>query len=31
VKYQYGCFFSTFLKTGKAQVLAPKALGSPCQ
>ncbi|MFO0588709.1 MAG: hypothetical protein U0441_14260 [Polyangiaceae bacterium] len=31
VKYQYGCFFSTFLKTGKAQVLAPKPLGSPCQ
>jgi hypothetical protein len=31
VKYQYGCFFSTFLKTGKAQVLAPKALGSACQ
>lgn len=31
VKYQYGCFFSTFLKTGTAQVLAPKALGSACQ
>ena len=31
VKYQYGCFFSTFLKTGKATVLAPKPLGSPCE
>lgn len=31
VKYQYGCFFSTFLKTGKAKILAPKPLGSPCE
>jgi hypothetical protein len=31
VKYQYGCFFSTFLQTGQAQVLAPKALGSACE
>lgn len=31
VKYQYGCFFSTFLKTGKASVLAPKPLGTPCE
>ncbi|MBK8259556.1 MAG: hypothetical protein IPK82_43740 [Polyangiaceae bacterium] len=31
VKYQYGCFFATFLKTGKAKILAPKPLGSPCE
>jgi hypothetical protein len=31
VKYQYGCFFSTFLKTGTAKVLAPKPLGSACE
>jgi hypothetical protein len=31
VKYQYGCFFDTFLKTGKAKVLAPKPLGTPCE
>jgi len=31
VKYQYGCFFSTFLQTGTAKVLAPKPLGSPCE
>ncbi len=31
VKYQYGCFFATFLKTGKASVLAPKPLGTPCE
>lgn len=31
VKYQYGCFFSTFLQTGKASVLAPKPLGTPCE
>jgi hypothetical protein len=31
VKYQYGCFFRTFLETGKASVLAPKPLGSPCE
>jgi len=31
VKYQYGCFLSTFLATGTATVLAPKPLGSPCQ
>lgn len=30
VKYQYGCFFSSFLKTGKAVVPAPAALGTPC-
>jgi hypothetical protein len=30
VKYQYGCFFSTFLKTGTAKVPAPAALGTPC-
>jgi hypothetical protein len=30
VKYQYGCFFSTFLKTGTATVPAPAALGAPC-
>jgi hypothetical protein len=31
VKYQYSCFLSTFLKTGKATVFAPAPLGSPCQ
>lgn len=31
VKYQYGCFFRTFLETGTARVLAPKPLGSPCE
>jgi hypothetical protein len=31
VKYQYGCFFATFLATGEASVLAPKPLGSPCE
>jgi hypothetical protein len=30
VKYQYGCFFSSFLKTGTATVPAPAALGTPC-
>lgn len=30
VKYQYGCFFSTFLATGKATVPAPAPLGTPC-
>jgi hypothetical protein len=30
VKYQYSCFFSTFLKTGTAVVPAPAALGTPC-
>jgi hypothetical protein len=30
VKYQYGCFLSTFLQTGKAVVPAPAALGTPC-
>lgn len=30
VKYQYGCFLDTFLKTGTAVILAPKALDSPC-
>lgn len=30
VKYQYGCFFSTFLKTGVAVVPAPAALGTAC-
>jgi hypothetical protein len=30
VKYQYGCFFSTFLKTGIATVPAPAPLGTPC-
>ncbi len=31
VKHQYGCFFETFVKTGKATVVAPADLGSPCQ
>lgn len=30
VKYQYGCFFSSFLKSGKATVPAPAALGASC-
>jgi hypothetical protein len=30
VKYQYGCFLSTFLTTGKAVVPAPQPLGTPC-
>ena len=30
VKYQYGCFFSTFLQTGTAVTPAPLALGTPC-
>ena len=31
VKHQYGCFFATFLATGRATVVAPAALGTPCQ
>jgi hypothetical protein len=30
VKYQYGCFLSTMLKTGRATVPAPAPLGTPC-
>lgn len=30
VKYQQGCFFSTFLETGVAVVPAPAPLGTPC-
>lgn len=30
VKYQYGCFFSTFLTSGTATVPAPAPLGTPC-
>lgn len=30
VKYQYGCFLSTFLATGVATVPAPAPLGTPC-
>lgn len=30
VKYQYGCFVSTFLSTGHAVVPAPAPLGTPC-
>lgn len=30
VKYQYGCFFETFAKTGTATIPAPAALGTPC-
>ena len=30
VKYQYGCFLSSMLKTGVATVPAPAALGAPC-
>jgi hypothetical protein len=30
VKYQYGCFLSTFLATGVGTVPAPAPLGTPC-
>jgi hypothetical protein len=30
VKYQYGCFLSSFLATGHATVPAPAPLGTPC-
>ena len=30
VIYQYGCFHSSFLKTGTAVIGAPQPLGSPC-
>lgn len=30
VKYQYGCFFSTHARTGRAIVPAPAPLGTPC-
>ena len=30
VKYQYGCFFETFLKTGAAVVPAPADYSVPC-
>ena len=30
VKYQYGCFFDSFLKTGHATVPAPAAYSVPC-
>lgn len=30
VKYQYGCFLTSFLSTGVAKVPAPAALGTPC-
>jgi hypothetical protein len=30
VKYQYGCFLSSMLKTGTAVVPAPAPLGTPC-
>ncbi len=30
VKYQYGCFLSTFLARGSATVPAPADLGTPC-
>jgi len=30
VKYQYGCFFATYLKNGTATIPAPAALGTPC-
>jgi hypothetical protein len=31
VKYQYGCFFATYLESGKGTVLAPAPLGSGCE
>ncbi len=30
VKYQYGCFFATYLSKGTAVVPAPAPLGTPC-
>jgi hypothetical protein len=30
VKYQYGCFFATHARTGRAVVPAPAPLGTPC-
>ena len=30
VKYQTGCFFDSYLRTGKAAVVAPLPLGTPC-
>jgi len=30
VKYQYGCFFASFLATGTATIPAPAALGTAC-
>jgi hypothetical protein len=30
VKYQYGCFLDSFMKTGVATVPAPAPLGTPC-
>lgn len=30
VKYQYGCFFESFIKRGEATIPAPAALGTPC-
>jgi hypothetical protein len=30
VKYQYGCFFQTFVQTGKATVPAPADYAVPC-
>lgn len=30
VKYQYGCFVSTFVKRGTATIPAPGTLGAPC-
>lgn len=30
VKYQYGCFFESFVNTGVATVPAPAPLGTPC-
>ena len=30
VKYQYGCFFQTFLQTGTATVPAPADYSVPC-
>ena len=30
VKYQYGCFFDSFLRSGHATVPAPAPMGTPC-
>jgi hypothetical protein len=30
VKYQYGCFFESFIESGTAVVVAPAPLGTPC-
>jgi hypothetical protein len=30
VKYQFGCFHASFAETGKATIVAPQPMGTPC-